>query len=209
MHPGPWSLLPEPYFSEIMIKDLELLLEHLASILEQFNSALFETWFVALIVGIALCFLGFKIFRFSVFIFGFIIGATIGLGIGDIFYKPWGGIVSSLIIGLLGGYGFLFLIKIAGFLVGIFLGSIVGVFFLGQSVWIILIAIVSGICALFFLRYFIMASTSCWGAMLAIGGFLRFLHLPTHEYQYLIIASEALLFILGLGYQVLLPRNKS
>jgi len=192
-----------------MIKDLELLLEHLASILEQFNSALFETWFVALIVGIALCFFGFKIFRFSVFIFGFIIGATIGLGIGDIFYKPWGGIVGSLTIGLLGGYGFLFLIKIAGFLVGIFLGGIVGVFFLGQSVWIILIAIVSGICALFFLRYFIMASTSCWGAMLAIGGFFRFLHLPTNEYQYLIIASEVLLFILGLGYQVLLPKNKS
>jgi hypothetical protein len=191
-----------------MIKDLGLLLEHLARIIEQFNSALFETWFIALIVGIALCLFGFKIFRFSVFIFGFIIGATIGLGIGDIFYKPWGGIVSSLIIGLLGGYGFLFLIKIAGFLVGIFLGSIMGVFFLGQSVWIILIAIVSGICALFFLRYFIMASTSCWGAMLTIGGFFRFLHLPLNEYQLLTLASEIILFILGLGYQLFLFRKK-
>ena len=183
-------------------------MERLTNIFEQFNSALFETWFVALIVGIALCFFGFKIFRFSVFIFGFTIGATIGLGIGDIFYKPWGGIVGSLIIGLLGGYGFLFLIKLAGFLVGIFLGSIVGVFFLGQSVWIIPIAIVSGICALFFLRYFIMASTSCWGAMLAIGGFFRFLHLPLHEYQHLIVASEILLLILGLGYQVFFSRKK-
>jgi len=192
----------------MMIKDFELLLERLTNIFEQFNSALFETWFVALIVGIALCFFGFKIFRFSVFIFGFTIGATIGLGIGDIFYKPWGGIVGSLIIGLLGGYGFLFLIKLAGFLVGIFLGSIVGVFFLGQSVWIIPIAIVSGICALFFLRYFIMASTSCWGAMLAIGGFFRFLHLPLHEYQHLIVASEILLLILGLGYQVFFSRKK-
>jgi len=192
-----------------MIKDFGLLLEYLARIIERFNSALFETWFVALIVGIALCFFGFKIFRFSLFIFGFIIGATIGLGIGDLLFKPWGGIVGSLIIGLLGGYGFLFLIKIAGFLVGIFLGSIVGVFFLGQSVWIIPIAILSGICALFFLRYFIMASTSCWGAMLAIGGFFRFLHLPILEYQYLIGASEALLFILGLGYQIFFSRKKS
>lgn len=190
-----------------MIKDFGLLLEYLARIIERFNSALFETWFVALIVGIALCFFGFKIFRFSLFIFGFIIGATIGLGIGDLLFKPWGGIVGSLIIGLLGGYGFLFLIKIAGFLVGIFLGSIVGVFFLGQSVWIIAIAILSGICALFFLRHFIMASTSCWGAMLAIGGFFRFLHLPTLEYQYLIGASEAILFILGLGYQIFFSRK--
>ena len=192
-----------------MIKDFELLLEYLAKILEQFNSSLFEIWFVTLTVGIALCFFGFKIFRFSVFIFGFIIGATIGLGIGDIFYRPWGGIIGSLIIGLLGGYGFLFLIRVAGFIAGIFLGSIVGIFFLGKSVWVIPIVILSGICALFFLRYFIMASTSCWGAILAIGGFSRFLYLPVHKYHYLIIASEAVLFIVGLGYQIFLSKKKS
>ena len=192
-----------------MIKDFGLLLEWLAKFLEQFNSSLFEIWFIALTVGIALCFFGFKIFRFSVFIFGFVIGATIGLGIGDIFYKPWGGILGSLIMGLLGGYGFSFLIRVAGVLAGIFIGSIVGIFFLGQSVWVIPIAIVSGICAIFFMRYFIMASTSCWGAMLAIGGFSHFLHLPTHQYHYLIIASEVVLFIAGLGYQVFLSKKKS
>ena len=192
-----------------MLNDLELFINHLLNIIEQFNSILFETWPVALIVGIALCFFGFKIFRFSLFIFGFIIGATIGLGIGEIILKPWGGIVGSIIIGLLGGYGFLFLIRIAGFLAGIFIGSILGVFFLGQSAWIIIVAILSGICGLFFLNYFIMASTSCWGAMLAIGSFFRFLNLPMHEYQQMLLVSEAILFILGLGYQVRLTRKKS
>ena len=192
-----------------MLNDLELFINHLLNIIEQFNSILFETWPVALIVGIALCFFGFKIFRFSLFIFGFIIGATIGLGIGEIILKPWGGIVGSIIIGLLGGYGFLFLIRIAGFLAGIFIGSILGVFFLGQSAWIIIVAILSGICGLFVLNYFIMASTSCWGAMLAIGSFFRFLNLPMHEYQQMLLVSEAILFILGLGYQVRLTRKKS
>ena len=192
-----------------MLNDLKLFVNHLLNIIEQFNSILFETWPVALIVGIALCFFGFKIFRFSLFIFGFIIGATIGLGIGEIILKPWGGIVGSIIIGLLGGYGFLFLIRIAGFLAGIFIGSILGVFFLGQSAWIIIVAILSGICGLFFLNYFIMASTSCWGAMLAIGSFFRFLNLPMHEYQQMLLVSEAILFILGLGYQVRLTRKKS
>jgi hypothetical protein len=192
-----------------MIKDFGLLLERLAKLLEQFNSSLFETWFIALAVGIALCFFGFKIFRFSVFVFGFVIGATIGLGIGDIFYKPWGGIAGSLIMGLLGGYGFSFLIRVAGVLAGIFIGSIVGIFFLGQSVWVIPVAIVSGICAFFFIRYFIMASTSCWGAMLAMGGFSRFLHLPLHTYHYVILAGEVALFIAGLGYQVFLSKKKS
>jgi len=192
-----------------MLNDLELFVNRLLNIIEQFNSTLFETWPVALIVGIALCFFGFKIFRFSLFIFGFIIGATIGLGIGDIILKPWGGIIGSIIVGLLGGYGFLFLIRIAGFLAGIFIGSILGVFFLGQSAWIIIVAILSGICGLFFLNYFIMASTSCWGAMLAIGSFFRFLNLPLHEYRHMLLVSEAVLFILGLGYQVHLTRKKS
>ncbi|MBW2222241.1 MAG: DUF4203 domain-containing protein [Deltaproteobacteria bacterium] len=192
-----------------MLNDLELFVNRLLNIIEQFNSTLFETWPVALIVGIALCFFGFKIFRFSLFIFGFIIGATIGLGIGDIILKPWGGIIGSIIIGLLGGYGFLFLIRIAGFLAGVFIGSILGVFFLGQSAWIIIVAILSGICGLFFLNYFIMASTSCWGAMLAIGSFFRFLNLPLHEYRHMLLVSEAVLFILGLGYQVHLTRKKS
>lgn len=192
-----------------MLNDLELFVNRLLNIIEQFNSTLFETWPVALIVGIALCFFGFKIFRFSLFIFGFIIGATIGLGIGEIILKPWGGIIGSIIIGLLGGYGFLFLIRIAGFLAGVFIGSILGVFFLGQSAWIIIVAILSGICGLFFLNYFIMASTSCWGAMLAIGSFFRFLNLPLHEYQNMLLVSEAVLFILGLGYQVHLTRKKS
>ena len=191
-----------------MLKDLELLFTHLTQILQQFNSALFDTWFVALTIGAALCFLGFKIFRFSLFIFGFIIGATIGLGIGEIFLKPWGGIVGSLAIGVLGGYCFLFLMRIAGFLIGIFLGGVVGVFFLGESVWVIPTALVCGIFAVLFLRYFIMASTSCWGAMLAAGGFVRLIKLPLDEYRYTVILGEVILFLIGLLYQISLSRKK-
>ncbi len=47
------------------------------------------------------------------------------------------------------------------------------------------------------------------GAMLAIGSFFRFLNLPLHEYQLMLLVSEAVLFILGLGYQVHLTRKKS
>jgi hypothetical protein len=112
-------------------------------------------------------------------------------------------------VGLLGGYGFLFIIKGAGLIVGIILGSIVSMFFLGQSVWIIPSAIVSGLCAFFLLRFFIIASTSCWGALLAIGGFSRLLHLPINEHQSLIVASEAVLFTVGIGYQIFFYKKKS
>jgi len=191
-----------------MIEEFSTLLNYLAHLLAEMNSTLFDLWPVALTIGIALCFFGFKIFRFSVFIFGFIIGATIGLGIGNYFLTPWGGIIGALVAGALGGYGFLFIIKVAGFIVGVVLGSMVSMFFLGQSVWIIPCAIVSGLCAFFMLRFFIMASTSCWGALLAIGGFARLLRLPLNEHQGLIIASEAVLFTVGIGYQIFFFRKK-
>lgn len=184
-----------------MLEDLATLLNYLADLLTQVNSTLFDLWPVALTIGIALCFFGFTIFRFSVFIFGFIVGATIGLGIGDFVQTPWGGIIGALMAGLLGGYGFLFIIRVAGLVAGIALGSMVSMFFLGHSMWIIPSALLSGLCAFFLLRFFIMAGTSCWGALLAIGGFSRLLHLPMNEHLYLIMASEALLFTVGVGYQ--------
>ena len=192
-----------------MTENLQALLNELARILQQINNTLFDFWPVAIAVGIALCFFGFKLFRFSVFIFGFIIGATIGLGIGDLLIKPWGGVFGSIIVGLLGGYGFLFIIRVAGFIIGVVLGGTVGVFFLGESVWVIPTAILSGLCAFFLLRFFIMASTSCWGALLAIGGFSRLLNLPIREHPDLMIISEAVLFAVGLGYQIFYYKKES
>ena len=192
-----------------MTENLQALLSELARILQQINNTLFDFWPIAIAVGIALCFFGFKLFRFSVFFFGFVIGATIGLGMGDLLIKPWGGIIGSVIVGLLGGYGFLFILRIAGFIIGVVLGGTVGVFFLGESVWVIPTAILSGLCAFFLLRFFIMASTSCWGALLAIGGFSRFLNLPIGEYPDLMIISETVLFAVGLGYQVFYYNKKS
>jgi hypothetical protein len=192
-----------------MTENLQALLNELARILQQINNTLFDFWPIAIAVGIALCFFGFKLFRFSVFFFGFVIGATIGLGIGDLMIKPWGGIIGSVIVGLLGGYGFLLIIRIAGFIIGVVLGGTVGVFFLGESVWVIPTAILSGLCAFFLLRFFIMASTSCWGALLAIGGFSRLLNLPIGEHPDLMIISETVLFAVGLGYQVFYYNRKS
>ena len=192
-----------------MTENIQTLFNELVGILEQVNSTLFDFWPVALTVGIALCFFGFKLFRFSVFIFGFIIGATIGLGMGDLVMKPWGGIIGAVIVGLLGGYGFLFIIRIAGSLIGVVLGGIIGAYFLGESVWVIPTAILSGLCAFFLLRFFIMASTSCWGALLAIGGLSRLLQLPIREHPDLLIVSEAILFAVGLGYQIFSYKKKS
>src|SRR5512139_359587 len=109
----------------------------LATILTDINTSLFNSWPVALLTGIALCFFGLKIFRFSLFMFGCTIGAIIGYGCGNLVSAPWGGIAGAVLLGALGGYGFLFMVKIAGLIAGLVLGGMVSTFVLGESGWII------------------------------------------------------------------------
>lgn len=184
------------------METIESALAWLANILADINTSLFNFWPVALLTGIALCFFGLKIFRFSLFIFGCTIGAIIGFGLGDLVANPWGGIAGAVALGALGGYGFLFMVRIAGLIAGMVLGGMVSAFMLGESGWIIPITLAAGVCAFFFLSYFIMASTAGWGAFLAVGGFSRLLQLPFSEHQYLLAGAGIVLFVLGMGYQI-------
>ena len=178
-------------------------------ILADINTALFHSWPVALLIGIALCFFGLKIFRSSLFIFGFTIGALIGYGLGDLVVNPWGGIVGAVALGVLGGYGFLFMVKMAGLIAGLALGGMLSAFLLGESGWIIPVTLASGVCAFFFLSYFIIACTAGWGAFLAIGGFSRLLQLPFSDHRYLLGGAGIVLFVLGLGYQIFFRFRRS
>mgnify|MGYP001154523437 FL=1 len=181
----------------------------LVTILTDINTSLFNSWPVAMLTGIALCFFGLKIFRFSLFIFGCTIGAIIGYGCGNLVSAPWGGIAGAVVLGALGGYGFLFMVKIAGLIAGLVLGGMVSTFVLGESGWIIPVTLASGVCAFFFLSYFIIAGTAGWGAFLAIGGFSRLLQLPFSDHRYLLGGAAIVLFILGLGYQLILRFRRS
>src|SRR4030043_2116471 len=106
-----------------MMETIEAALTYLVKTLSDISTTLFDSWPVALMIGVALCFFGLKIFRFSLFIFGFTIGAVIGFGLGDLVVKPWGGIAGAIALGALGGYGFLFMARIAGLVGGMGLGG--------------------------------------------------------------------------------------
>jgi hypothetical protein len=181
----------------------------LVTILTGINTSLFNSWPVALLTGIALCFFGLKIFRFSLFMFGCTIGAIIGYGCGNLVSAPWGGIAGAVVLGALGGYGFLFMVKIAGLIAGLVLGGMVSTFVLGESGWIIPLTLASGVCAFFFLNYFIMAGTAGWGAFLAVGGFSCLLQLPFSDHRYLLGGAGIVLFFLGLGYQLIFRFRRS
>lgn len=193
----------------IMPHTIEAALSFLVKSLAGMSAALFNMWPVAIMTGIALCFFGFKIFRFSLFIFGLSLGVVIGFALGDLMVKPWGGVAGALALGVAGGYAFLLIARIAGLIVGMVLGGMVSALILGESLWIIPVTLASGLCAFFLLSYFIMASTSCWGAFLAIGGFSRLLELPLNEHQYLAAVTGIILCVLGMGYQVIFHLRRS
>jgi hypothetical protein len=191
------------------METIEAAFAWLVTILTAINTSLFNSWPVALLTGIALCFFGLKIFRFSLFIFGLTIGAIVGYGCGTLVSAPWGGIAGAVVLGALGGYGFLFMVKIAGLIAGLVLGGMVSTFVLGESGWIIPVTLAAGVCAFFFLSYFIMAGTAGWGAFLAVGGFSRLLQLPFSDHRYLLGGAGILLFVLGLAYQIFLRFRRS
>jgi hypothetical protein len=193
----------------VMMATAESAFTWLVKILTDINTSLFHSWPVALLTGIALCFFGLKIFRFSLFLFGCTVGAIIGFGLGNLVAQPWGGVAGAIVLGALGGYGFLFVLRIAGLIAGMALGGLVSAFLLGESGWIIPVTLASGICAFFFLSYFIMAGTAGWGAFLAIGGFATLLQLPFSQHQYLLAGAGIVLFVLGLGYQVFIRFRRS
>jgi len=193
----------------VMMATAESAFTWLVKMLTDINTSLFHSWPVALLTGIALCFFGLKIFRFSLFLFGCTLGAIIGFGLGNLVAQPWGGVAGAVALGALGGYGFLCVLRMAGFVAGMALGGMVSAFLLGESGWIIPVTLASGICAFFFLSYFIMAGTAGWGAFLAIGGFATLLQLPFSQHQYLLAGGGVLLFVLGLGYQVFIRFRRS
>jgi|GEM_PF-2192547 hypothetical protein len=181
----------------------------LVNILTEINTSLFNSWPVALLTGTALCFFGLKIFRFSLFIFGCTIGAIIGYGCGNLVTAPWGGVAGAVALGALGGYGFLSAVRLAGLVAGLVLGGMVSAVALSQSGWVIPVTLASGVCAFFFLSYFIMAGTAAWGAFLAIGGFAHLLQLPFNDHRYLLVGAGIVLSALGLGYQIFFRSRRS
>ena len=176
-------------------------MDKLFYIFDQINLNLLDSWWLTLLVGIALCFFGFKIFNRSLFWFGAIFGGIVGYGIGNNFYQLIGGVAGAIILGIICGYLLRAVIRIGVFLGGLFIGGVVGTNFLGHSLWVIPIIIASGIFAAVFFRYFIMVATALWGAILLTGSLASLTHFSFDDYPIAIITTEFAVFIGGLVYQ--------
>jgi len=131
---------------------------------------------VSLVVGLAFCFFGYRIFRVLLVLVGFVVGGLLGLAVGGGAEGQAGGIVGFLVGGVVGAALFFALYYVGVFLYGagiacllVLVGSIVG----GippHPIFLIVGGIVGGILALIFHRIVIILLTSgsgAWSAVLA------------------------------------------
>lgn len=168
---------------------------------DQATINLFGSWWLTLLVGIMLCFFGFKLFDKSVFWFGTLLGGIVGYDVGSNFFQLVGGVTGAVMLGLICGYLLRAVLRIGIFLSGLFIGGVVGTNFLGHSLWIIPVVIGSGIFAAVFFKYFIMLATALWGAILLTGSVAGLSYFSADAYPIVIISIEFAVFAGGFAYQ--------
>lgn len=158
---------------------------------------------LALIVGIIICFFGIKIFNASVFWFGALIGTVLGYTAGSSFFEFWGSVLCAVAGGVVCAFLLKTLVKIAFFLMGLFIGGFVGTYFLGQSPWVIAVIIISGLFCLMFFNHFVMFSTALLGTLLISTVLLHIDPFSLSDYPYMVLGIQAALVIGGLLFQTL------
>jgi hypothetical protein len=135
---------------------------------------------VMVLVGAVTCFAGYRLFRFLLAIWGFIIGAMIGssmMGVGSAFAM----IVAGLVGGVLGALVLVFAYFVGVALLGAGLSVLVT-----QGIWtqlttgdppallVIFASIAGAVCAMVLQRYVIIVGTAIAGAWMTIVGVLAF-----------------------------------
>ena len=133
-------------------------------------------------LGVVYCFFGYRIFRIILGILGFILGASMAVRIA---FDMFGGervltILAGLVGGVIGAVLMVILYFIGIFLLGAWLGSLLGVLLTGgggstvETVIILVLAVIGGIVAVILQKSMIIISTSLSGSWGIVSGIFHF-----------------------------------
>jgi len=159
----------------------------------------------SLAVGAVLCFFGLRLFYGSVVLLGGLLGAVAGYSIGYSLFDMWGGVAGLFILGILCACVLRALVRIGGFLGCFLIGGLVGASILGDSLWVPVIGVVSGVIGIVFVPHFIMAATSLMGAVLVSRGVSLFSPLLQGQEFFFV---TVIVFIIGFMFQTVMRRRK-
>ncbi len=135
------------------------------------------TGLIAFVLGIAICFLGYRLFRFWLAAAGFVAGAFAGYTLGQqLFTGDVWFVVSAVVLGLLFAGLAYFLFRVGAILTGSVLGAALTNLLLTAAgvliaTWMLIIgAAIGGVLAGIFLKPYIIIGSAFNGAYLAVTG---------------------------------------
>lgn len=151
--------------------------------------------FASIGLGALYCFFGYRILRILLGILGFISGALLAVWIALYIFgqEQTVLIVAGLVGGIIGAILMVALYFVGVFLLGAWLGSLLGVLLTGGgespviTVIILTLAVMGGIVAVFFQRLMIIISTSLSGSWIIVSGVFHFVggdSGPIRSFQY-------------------------
>ena len=161
---------------------------------------------LGILIGIIECFWGYKLFKFTLAIAGFITGLIAGTKLGYLYtsrsfisllFGFMGGVIGALISLVLYYLGVFFVGSLVGYLAGII---IMGThFFIFSQIILIIFSIVGGILALLFQKFMIIFATSFGGAWSIVNGFAYIMYPMKREFltNYIILTIWIVLGISG------------
>jgi len=133
-----------------------------------------------IIFGVVQCFFGYRIFKFTLKLIGFLLGAVLAGGIGAVISQEAGvGILTALIGGFIGAALMVALHFVGVFLLGASLGGLLGLFLSALSqnspdAVSLILAIIGGVAALIYHKFMIITSTAFAGAWIVVTGIFNF-----------------------------------
>lgn len=172
-----------------------------------------------IIIGAIECFFGYRIFKVILGLVGFLLGGSLAASIGyTVFQQQTVALLAGLIGGLIGASLMVVLFFIGIFLIGAFLGVVLGsVFFAAAGnnpgpVVLLILAVIAGVMALIFKKFMIIVSTGFGGAWSVVTGITHFTgsidltnfdrpFISTGSQIYVIILCWLVLGILGMIVQ--------
>jgi hypothetical protein len=162
---------------------------------------------VGVVWGLAMCFAGYRLFKFMLGVTGFFVFGAIGaLVLGVMIGSAEVGILLGLVCAVLGAFLMVKLYQLGVFLTGAMAGSIVGAILSsassGEVVWgiVIFCGLVAGVLAVIFQKLVIVLSTAFEGSWTAISGIAFFVGLGISPIAFghsALAAGGALLVLLG------------
>lgn len=134
-----------------------------------------------LVVGVIQCFFGYRIFKFTLRLIGFLLsGALAGTYVYAISQEVWQSLMAGLLGGLIGAFLMVTFYFVGIFLIGAFLGGVLGTVFSAgiqsnpEPVTLLILAIIMGAITLKFQKFMIIVSTGFGGAWIVVTGIANF-----------------------------------